>query len=139
MSEKKPTGNTKGNTENLKPWKPGESGNLAGRPKTPDEIKKLRRMTKKEFADIAEMVVRGSWNELEAIAKDKTETVLRVKLAKGILDESYKTFDEILNRLIGKVKEELEVSTPRPTVIHMRDGGKIVLGTKAEDEDDSIS
>lgn len=130
---KKASGISKGNIENLKPWKPGESGNISGRPKTPEEIKKLRKLSAKEFIDIADMVVRGSWSELEKIAKDKSETVLRVKLAKGILDESYKTFDEILNRLIGKVKDELDLNLPKPTIISFGPN-RIELGSKLDNE-----
>ena len=117
-----------------KQFKPGQSGNPGGRPPLPEEIKRLRKLTKKEFADIAEMVIKGSWDELEKIAKDKSETVLRVKLARGILNETYKTFDEILSRIIGKTVEEIKLTRPKK-IIRRLDGTEVVYSIDEGDEE----
>lgn len=96
-----------------KKFRPGISGNPAGRPK--DVLgKKMRQLTAEEFADIANLIVKGSIEELRAIAKDESQTALRVMIAsvavriisKGDMDN----LDKLLNRLVGKVKDVVQVS-----------------------------
>ena len=43
----------------------------------------------------------------------------------------------ILNRMIGKVQDKLEVTTPKPFIITKSDGSQVICGTELEkDEDD---
>lgn len=117
-------------------FKPGQSGNPSGGPKTPEEIKKLRKLSAKQFKEIGEMVVLGTWDELKVIAKDDKQSVLKRKLAQAIIEEKYNAFDEILNRIIGKVKESVEIAIPKPTIIRRPNGEVVELGAELEDKDE---
>ena len=99
-------------TKNLKPqlWVKGVSGNPAGRPKTPDELKDC---TPLEVRRLIWLVWKMPREELKAMLADpKTPAgILFIAnvYAKGIANgDSYK-LDMLLNRLVGKVKEVVEV------------------------------
>jgi hypothetical protein len=42
----------------------------------------------------------------------------------------------ILNRIIGKVQDKIEVSTPKPFIITKSDGSQIICGAEPEEKDD---
>jgi hypothetical protein len=48
--------------------------------------------------------------------------------AKGDLD----ALEFLLNRLVGKVKDKMEVTGPKPVVIRRRNGDEVELSTKEE-------
>lgn len=88
-------GNTERNTKypNLRaPWKPGESGNLSGRPKK-------QSLMQEELAELA--------NDPKFVKKFITATAKRA-LAKGVA--GFLTTREILDRVDGPVKQELQLS-----------------------------
>lgn len=95
-------------------WKPGQSGNPAGRAPEPPELKALKNLTKKELVDIGNMVIKGDVVKLQKICDDQEESVLRVMIArvcmKVIAKGTMAELDILLNRLIGKVKDEVEHS-----------------------------
>ncbi len=109
--------------KNIKPrWKKGESGNPKGRP--PDMLgKKMRQLTAEEFAEIANLIIKGSIEELRAIARDDSQSALRVMIAavavKTISKGDMHALDILLNRLVGRVKEQVEISG--------KDGGPQVI------------
>lgn len=96
------------------PWKPGESGNPAGGRKHNPEIRMLKRLTQEEFVDIGNMIISEDMASLTRIVKDDTETVLRRMVAsvakKVITTGDANTLDIFLNRLIGKVKDQVQVT-----------------------------
>ena len=111
-------------------WKPGQSGNPGGRPPgilDRDEVKA-------QLGKFWQM----SATEVEAIAQDPKATAGQRMLAsivlKGIKTGDFTGADWLLNRTIGKVKEELEVSTPKPFIWRRRDGETVVLGAAKQDE-----
>lgn len=123
---------------NLIPWKPGQSGNPKGRPKLSDEEKKLRKLSKEQFKEIGDMIVNGKVEELFGIMEDPDATVLQKLVARG-LQEAYEkgnwaVVNLLLDRLIGKVKEEVDVNLPRPTVVKFKDGLEIVMGATKDEE-----
>lgn len=125
------------NEKNLNPpWKPGQTGNPGGRPKLPDEIKSIRKLSTKSFCELANILVCGTWDELEKLAKSPNESAIKVKIAKSILSEDYRTLDAILNRLIGKPADQVNVQMAVPTIIRMRSGETEVLGQKLIDADE---
>jgi len=102
--------------DNLKPFqfKPGHKGG-PGRP--PDKLgRELRQLTQDEFRDIATMVLRGDLDEVEEIADDRTQPILKAMIARSIMTAYHKgdfyQFDAILNRIIGRVSQTVNVSTP---------------------------
>lgn len=96
----------------IKPrWKKGQSGNPKGRP--PDKLGKvMRQLTAIEFAEIANLIIKGSIRELRAIAQDDSLPAIKVMIAatavKIIARGDMHALDILLNRLVGKVKDQVE-------------------------------
>lgn len=112
------------NTKGLKSWKKGQSGNPKGRP--PDALgSALKRLTKDELEEIANIIIRGNRADLERIAKDPATSNIQALVASAVI-KIMKTgdiymLDTLLNRLIGKVKDTVhhtgDGSIAPPTVI----------------------
>jgi hypothetical protein len=78
-----------------------------------EEQKKIRNLTNTELKEIASILVKGDVKALEEILKStKGHTVLKVMLAriskKIMADGDMKDLDLLLNRLVGKVKEQIQ-------------------------------
>jgi hypothetical protein len=115
--------------------KPFQKGNklAKGRPPVSEDEKVLRKLSKAEFAEIASVILRGDRAELERMAKDPKTTIVKAMAAsvcatiikKGDAD----ALDKFFNRIIGKVKDEVEVSGDglKPQVIlNFEDNGRKV-------------
>jgi hypothetical protein len=106
-------------------WKPGESGNKAGKVKnllTQDSVKKLI----SQFSEMTEV-------ELKEIAENPNTPWKEKALATQMLQapENLGALNFVLERSIGKVKDVKEISVvPKPTIIQKRDGSQIVLGSE---------
>lgn len=99
-------------------FKPGNPGG-PGRPK--DLLSPaLKRLTQQEFGEIAEMVLRGNFAEIERIAKDKTVPASTMLVANALVGafkrKEFYTVNQILDRIIGRtaivVKDEAAPPTP---------------------------
>lgn len=92
-------------------FQPGQSGNPLGAALHNQELKALRRLTKETVADIGAMILEADLEALQAVAKDKSATVLRVWFAsvavKAISKGDAMSLNVILNRIVGKVPEEI--------------------------------
>ncbi len=110
MTAKKET--LKGNG-NLRPWKKGQSGNPGGRRKVSPEEKKLLSLTRVEVARLLNMVCEMTVDEMHAKFCDDSAMAIEKLFVKTITDalqfsgDAVKAADFILNRTIGKPKEEL--------------------------------
>jgi len=71
-------------------------------------------------------------DELSLAVKKNNTPMLELMLAsiihKAVVMGDQTRLDFILNRLIGKVKEQLEITMPKATVIKRLNGEEIVLG-----------
>lgn len=93
------------------PFKKGKSGNPRGRAADPPGFKKLKNLTKKELVAVGNVIVKGTYDDLAKIATtDKKASVLHKMVAsislRIIQNGDMDSFDKLLNRLIGKVKED---------------------------------
>ncbi len=112
-------------------WKPGQSGNPSGNAGDPPELKKLKNLTKGELVDVGNMVVKGDFDSLQKLAKDKKATVLQRMLAavavKVIEKGDMHSLDILLNRMVGKVKDEVAFTGNVPqVVVNLPDNGRSV-------------
>ena len=82
--------NPQPNTDNLKPYKKGQTGNPNGRPKLPDLKDAMAKVLAEE---------KDGMNALEAILK-----ALRAKASKG----DVRAAQELLDRGFGKSKQQIE-------------------------------
>ena len=94
-------------------FKPGKSGNPGGMPIETEEQKRLRRLTKAELAECASWLVKGNVDQIRTIAKDPKASILQVWVAALVIKSIEKgdadSWDKIMNRIVGKVKDELSV------------------------------
>jgi len=94
-------------------FKPGQpSANPKGRPRNPipDALKK---MTKQSFRRIIRAVVKGNVDQLNKMVTDPKASALEVAVAssfmKAISRGDYDTIEHILQRIVGKIPDEILV------------------------------
>lgn len=96
-------------------WKPGESGNPAGGQPLPAEIKALRTITQKQVAEIASVILTGNLEKVKQVVADPNSTPMQVWfctcILKGIAKGDAFAMDKLLERVIGKVKEKIDLSS----------------------------
>lgn len=93
---------------NITSFKPGQSGNPNGRPKTPEDIKEARKLNRFDF----ERIVNELWwmppEELLAVLKDENTPAIKIMVARIIVEASKegdpKRAEFLLQRTIGTVK-----------------------------------
>jgi len=121
-----------------KPFQPGRSGNPGGRPKLSAEDRALRNMTKEQFREVANLLIEKDDQELMRIASTPGTPFLMVWLIqcylKGAENGDYDTLDKLMNRVIGKVRDEVDMNFPKPLVIEKLDGSQIIVGTTRDIE-----
>ena len=97
-------------------FKKGQSGNPRGAQLHDQTAKQIRKLTSEEVREVATLILDNNLPGLQAIARDKTASVLKVWIAsiaaKGIQKGDPSALDKILERLIGKVKQDVSLSDP---------------------------
>lgn len=90
----------------------------------------LKKLSANELEDIANLIVKGNYPALKELAKSKSATVIQVMLASACVKiiekgDTY-SLDCLLNRLVGKVKEEIKhtgITAPQ-IIAYMPDNGR---------------
>ena len=118
-------------------FKKGVSGNLSGRPALTEEEKIIKKMTKETFNDLCQKMMSCSKEDLEDLVATKmpyeAELFIRHMLSLGE-DPDWHAYAKYLERRIGKVKDEIEITAlPKPTIIKRADGSEVELGAKLEE------
>ncbi len=120
-------------SENLRPaWKKGQSGNPDGAKKHNPALKVIKNLTEKELIEVSNMVLKGTMGELLDIREDEESTVLQRMLASVAVRVMKKgdmhAMDILLNRMIGKVKDKIDVNnlnaTPARVIVTMPSNGR---------------
>lgn len=113
-------------------WKPGQSGNPIGTTKEDHELRKIRHITKDQIKDILSLIAGATHEEMEAILEKPETTALTMMIVKIYMTIAEKgdmhAFDVLLNRVIGKVKDELDI-TLEPYIVRYGDQ-RIEMGLK---------
>lgn len=121
-------------------FKPGQSGNPNGRPKLPEDIRKASQLTNEEFIRIANRFFSMTRGEIQETLQDPKATLLELIVggiaAKAAKDHDHYRAEFLLQRTIGKVKDQLEVTMPKPTIITRPSGEQVILGTEIIKKDD---
>lgn len=91
----------------------GVSGNPGGRPALPADIKNLRKENKAELERVLSEYLKKTGKEIRKIDKDQNTPALQAMIAsiinRAIFGGDEQRLDFLLNRLIGKVTDKLEV------------------------------
>lgn len=95
-------------------FKKGKSGNPLGGKIHNKELKAIRRMTQEDVAEIGQLILEGNLEKLAAVKEDKAASVLKVWFCsvaiKAISKGDAAALSVILDRIVGRVKEKLEVT-----------------------------
>lgn len=95
-------------------FQPGQSGNPQGGKLHDPALKQIKNMTKDELKKVANLVIQGSMENLQLLARHEEATVLQKMLAsvclRVVVNGDMGALDTLLNRLVGKVKDEVEMS-----------------------------
>lgn len=92
----------------------GQSGNPNGRPHLPADLVELKKLTQAQFQRLLFKFVNTPVAELKALLADPKTPLLELMIGKvvvkAISDGDYKRLDFLLDRMIGKVKEQIQVT-----------------------------
>jgi hypothetical protein len=90
------------------------SPNPLGRKLQDPAMRKLAKLTKEELVEVGSLILKGEIKNLKKLAVDTEATVLQRMVASVAVRIMGKgdmhALDLLLNRLIGKVKEEVEIT-----------------------------
>ena len=95
------------NPKTLKPFKPGQSGNPAGRPKNPIELQAVKQMTKGEFSLLIHKLIDLKPEELSSFKGTVLEMAMASAMQHAIKSGDFAKIQIFIERLFGKVKDEL--------------------------------
>lgn len=119
-------------------WKPGQSGNPEGRTKLPEDIRTAKKLNKIELERLLNLYLTLSDDEIKLRLADNSTPQLEKMIASIVTkavdqgDQQRLTF--LLDRLVGKVKDEVDVNLiPRPVIIERHDGSEIELTTERKE------
>ena len=111
-------------------FKKGNPGG-PGRPRLEPELKAVQPLKKDEVRKRLTAYLRMNVGELEKIVDDKKRPSLDVWIAqlalKGIRDGDYTRMNFIFDRIVGRVKDEVEHKMVKPTIIERLDGSTIEM------------
>lgn len=103
---------SKKSLENLKHIRKGQVLNPRGGQVHDKDIKALRNLTKDELKEVGSLILKNNVEALKAIGKDPGASALKTMVASVVVRVIQKgdmyALDLLLDRLIGKVKEEIQ-------------------------------
>lgn len=130
----------KGKKTGGRDFKPGQSGNPNGRPKIPSDIRELRKINQSSVEVLLNKYLHMKFPELkqmiEAQDAEASDMLVATVIYKGITKGDHYRLNFLLDRLIGKVTDKVEVKLPVPTIIERPNGMRVELGAKLEDEEE---
>lgn len=102
----------KGRKSGGRDFLPGNKANPKGRPRTPDDIREVRRKNKFDVERLLDQMVRMTKDEVIQLIKEPETPALTVMLGsvivKAVGNGDQHRLEFILNRLIGKIHEAPE-------------------------------
>lgn len=120
-------------------FKPGVSGNPSGRPSLPEDLKSVKLLTPLELrARIMRFLNMEAAEIAQASADPRTNMLDRMIgsiVVKATEGGDQQRLDFILNRLVGKVQDKVEVTMPKPFVVTRASGEQVVMGAEKKDEE----
>ena len=95
-------------------YKKGQTGNPNGRPRVPEEVVAARKWDKKQVEQTLEKFLDWPLKDLAEHLNDKAIPVIEALIGKilieGIKKGDHTRMDFLLNRLIGKVKDDVNIT-----------------------------
>lgn len=101
----------------------------------PEALKTARRLNKTELEALINRYLWLPAQDLEGLeGLPAVEQYFISILLRGLKTGDYGPFEWIAQRLIGKVKDQVELTTPTPFIVHNLEGGEVVMGVKPKAE-----
>lgn len=116
----------------------GKSGNPNGRPRLSPEAKAIKKLTSDEYITLVGQFLNTDKKKLEDYLKLQTTTVLEHMVGQIILN-AIKTgghvgLEALLQRVIGKVPDTVELTGWPELRIKKRDGSEVIMGMSKKGE-----
>jgi hypothetical protein len=97
-------------------WKKGQSGNPGGKPRLPEALREMQLIHADELKRVITKYMRMARGEAQVILSDPTTPMMDANILSG-LEQGAKNgdlskFSYLLDRLVGKVSQEMPVSVP---------------------------
>lgn len=103
----------KGRKSGGRDFKPGNNANPTGRPALPPEVRAFRKLTLAELQGYISQIKDMPVSELEDLARSKDIPALKAWIysmaAQGIRSGSERAFDSLMDRLVGRVADQLNI------------------------------
>lgn len=117
-------------------FKKGDKGNPGGFTK---EQAKARHLTRETLKDLMNTLNGATHEDMQRMLGEPNTTALTMMIIRGYMNAietgDMKQIELVLQRLVGKVKDEVDVNV-KPLVIKRKDGSEIVLGMSRKEEDE---
>jgi hypothetical protein len=129
----------KGKKTGGRDFKPGQSGNPKGGPGLPKDLREARKLGQLELERAVNRLIYLSRSELRAVIENPDTPMFDITIASIIAQAAQKgdqqRLEFVLNRIIGRVKDQIEITQPKPFVVTKRSGEQVLLGAKVEETD----
>jgi hypothetical protein len=121
-------------------FKKGNPGG-PGRPPLSKEAKKANKLSRTRVKTRADRILEGDRATLKAVLEDPESTNLEIIYAKAALksmkDGNLSRIEPMVQRSVGKVKDDIVVEMPEPLVIKRFEGdADQVIGHRDKDQDE---
>lgn len=121
-----------------KPFKKGHKSPGPGRPRLPEELREIRTVTKTEVLASMSKFLRLDLDGLKDFLNKTNMPVLDHLIAR-ILVAAIKGGDAarlnfLLDRLIGRVQNDVKITAPKPVLIEYLNGDKDFLGQEQKED-----
>lgn len=127
-----------GNPNPKTKWKPGQSGNPNGPKPLPPDLQKVKKLSRGFFERLMtkylELSPAALKKELKKPQARAVDHIIGNIVLKAIEGGDEKKMEFLLNRLIGKVTDKVEIEIPKPFVVEKLEGGVVEAGVAVDAE-----
>lgn len=124
-------------------FKPGQSGNPAGRRRMPPRLKEICPLSSEELNLTISMHLRMNLEKLRNVMADPNTIALDLMIASSIMkaieDGELAKAETLFLRSLGRVRDMIDIPRPEPVIIHRISGAQIELTTQTAERIDEIS
>jgi hypothetical protein len=112
----------------------GKSGNPAGRPKMLPEERQYRALSREQFSEVMNLLLSKSKEELDQVLASPGIPYFMEMSIRFLHEMNFDQWDKLLNRLIGKVPDEVILARRRTCKVIRPNGDVVEMGTEEVEE-----
>lgn len=111
-----------------------------GRPKISPELHLVKEISREDVRLRISKFLGMTREEVKRVLEDPTSSshdlLIATIVAKAVTHGDQNRLEFIYNRIVGRVKEEVEVNLPKPTVVVLSNEKKLIAGVPDEEGED---